>query len=106
MPYKGYVNVSTSMKKEDAERLQIILKRYGYYSLHQFLKSILKDDLNSQSTDLEAFTSKNNIPNRANPLSHGLVAKNGSRHQPPKLGIVGSSPTGPAYIWVQRLISS
>ena len=99
MPYRGYANVSTSMKKEDAERLHIILKGYGYCSLHQFLKSLLNDNLNPRSTDSEAFTSKNNnIPNKAKEIvgmRYGPVAQYGLRHRPAKPGTVGSNPTGP-----------
>lgn len=107
MPYKGYVNVSTSMKKEDAEKLQIILKRYGHNSLHQFLKSLLIEDLNPRSTDSKAFTSKNNnIPNNDKEIvgmRYGPVAQYGSRHRPAKPGTVGSNPTGPVPICSKEL---
>jgi hypothetical protein len=52
MPNKGYVNVATSMRKEDAARLHDLLSSYGYTTLHQFLKAITAGNV--------TFTSKPN----------------------------------------------
>jgi len=47
MPPKGYVNIATSLKTEDAEILREKLAQLGFSSLHSLLKAIVRDETNA-----------------------------------------------------------
>jgi hypothetical protein len=52
MPEKGYVNVGTTLRKDDADRLKQIVNTYGYSSLHDLFKSLLSDSTSKTEGDL------------------------------------------------------
>jgi len=51
MPPKGYVNVGATLRIENAETLRQKLSLLGFGSLHNLLKAILEDEI-------DTFTSK------------------------------------------------
>ena len=76
MPPKGYVNVGTSMKIQDAEVLREKLAQLGFDSLRSLLRAIVSDETQALTGKLTSRTE-----NESSKLNGGIIPKAGNAHR-------------------------